>query len=245
MKISEVALVNLLNRNNAMRIKPDRLVLGLPRECHDIRGANTLIDVTAVDDDPQYSGTMTFTYTRVKGSTLKNVCAVVDTKDQIAERVAEVLTTEFSLATDLFDFIQRTTVQLAPGIYSVTFDFTDHPLLFGYLVTQVTVLSEYPDLEDVIEQKLLPGFRCDQFPGCSDDLDLNDAIIQKLLPGFRCDQFPGCPDIPDLNVAIAVKLLPGFKREQFPDVPVGDIDLADIIKPDELDGFKPEHIPNT
>lgn len=162
MKSSEVALVALLNRNNAMNIEPERLSFGKPQVASGVVGSNTIIEVSAVADDKQYNREMVFNYNRRLGTELGLVHLMADREEDIPTLLAAAITDRFNLATDVSDFICRTRSVLAPNILGLIYDFCDHPLIYGYVTVRVTLPLPEVGLENVVETNVLLGFTPEQ-----------------------------------------------------------------------------------
>jgi hypothetical protein len=162
MKSSEVALVALLNRNNAMNIEPERLTFGKPRVSPGVVGSNTVIEVSAVADDKQYNREMVFNYNRRLGTELGLIQIAATREEEISDLLAAAITDRFNLATDVSDFICRTRSVLAPNILSLIYDFCDHPLIYGYVTVKVTLPLPEDGLDDVVETNVLLGFTPEQ-----------------------------------------------------------------------------------
>lgn len=162
MKNSEVALVALLNRNNAMNIKPERLTFGKPKVAPGVVGSNTVIEVSAVADDKQYNREMVFNYNRRLGTELGLIHLAATKEEDISELLAATITDQFNLATDVTDFICRTRSVLATNILSLIYDFCDHPLIYGYVTVKVTLPMPEDDLDGVVETNVLAGFTPEQ-----------------------------------------------------------------------------------
>lgn len=180
MKASEVKLIALLNRNNAMGIRAEQLVLGPPVVAPGA-GHNTWIVAYATAEDKRYNRGSTTRYNRLPSHQL-GVNGTIDLiaygRDHITEALLLVLETVWQIPCEASELTLRTNIRLTDTESLVVYDFTNHPLVFGTITVRATLGRG--DLSTVITNTLLSGFTEADVSGKS----ISDEIKITTLHGF-------------------------------------------------------------
>lgn len=180
MKPSEVRLLEMVNRNNHMRIDSKRVSFGGPRVSPN-RRHNTWIEIFAVPDDKQYDRSTTVQYNRLDSRSLGDEGVIpVEAFDLMhaTAAVIDALDKVYNIPCSESELLKRSVVALSETRAIVVYDFNDHPLVYGTITAKlklgVGVISA------LITNTDLSGFSLDDVS----DTPITDDITNTHLTGF-------------------------------------------------------------
>lgn len=180
MKPSEIRLVEMLNRNNHMRIDSTRVSFGSPVISGD-RRYNTWIETFANPDDKQYGRSTTTAYNRLDSRELGDNSVIEINAYSLASVVASIcsaLLLTYNIPCSPSEITIATSVKLTEDVAVVVFDFNNHPLVFGSATAKVKL--GVADLSTVITNTDLSGFTPDDVM----DKPIVSELTNTRLMGF-------------------------------------------------------------
>lgn len=180
MKPSEVRLLEMVNRNNHMRIDSKRVSFGGPRVSPD-RRHNTWIEIFASPEDKQYDRSTTVQYNRLDSRSLGDKSVVdVEAYDltHAIGALLRVLDKVYNIPCSESELLKRSQVLFTETKAIVVYDFNNHPLVYGTITARLKLGSG--ELSTVITNTDLSGFSLDDVS----DRSLNDEILITHLTGF-------------------------------------------------------------
>lgn len=180
MKPSEIRLVEMLNRNNHMRIASDRVSFGLPNISGD-RRYNTWIEVFANPEDKQYGKSTTTSYNRLDSRMLGDR-SVIETSaynlNSVVASICNTLLATYNIPCSPEEIVIASKVILSEENAIVVFDFHSHPLIFGSATAKVKLGKG--NINTVITHTVLSGFTLDDVV----DKPITDELTNTRILGF-------------------------------------------------------------
>lgn len=228
MKPSEIRLLEMINRNNHMRIADTRVSFGGPRVAPGQR-YNTIIPVYATPGDKQYNRSTAVRYNRLDSRLLgKN--SVIDIKAHdlslAVGALLAVLDKVYNIPCSVEELIPRSSVSLSEALALLVFDFDNHPLVFGTITVRVQL--GVGNLETILTTTALSGFLPE---------DIANNSVSDLIPIVDLSGFTLTDVIPHVEDYIFNTQLSGFTLEE-----VTDKLITDEITIRHLPGFVPDDV---
>ena len=182
MKPSEIRLVEMLNRNNHMRIDSSRVSFGNPVISGD-RRYNTWIETFASPEDKQYGRSTTTAYNRLESRQLGDNSVIEINAYILPSAIGSIcaaLLSVYNIPCSPSEIIIATSVKLSEDTAVVVFDFNNHPLIFGSATAKVKLGSG--DISTVITNTDLSGFTPDDIVDKPIDEELTNTRILGFVP---------------------------------------------------------------